>query len=288
MIGVFDSGYGGLTVLREFLKKLPEYSYVYLGDNAREPYGSHSEDEIFQFTLEGIEFLFSQGCKLVVLACNTASAGALRKFQQEVLPVKYPDKKVLGILVPTIEMLTGIPWQSPVRERSFASKQKDVAVLATEATVRSGAYTKEIAKRNANIEVFEQACPDLTTLIVAEGTDEEIRTCIKKYLRELDETMEERGVTRPLDSVFLGCTHFALIKDLVRKELPKEIELYEQSEMVAEALGNFLERHPEIKSRLDKSGRRRFLTTGDVERVSRLGSKYFGQQIKFEPVSIKK
>ncbi len=286
MIGVFDSGYGGLTVLRKLVDKMPEYDYVYLGDNAREPYGPHTEAEIFRYTLEGVEFLFAQGCELVILACNTASAGALRRIQQEVLPKKYSNKKVLGILVPTIEKITGIPWRSPVKVRPFGTEVKTVGVLGTEATVRTQAYTKEIKKRDPNIEVIEQACPTLTTLIVAEGTDDAIRKAIKQYLGELDEKMKDAEISAPLDSVLLGCTHFALIKDLIREELPKLTKLYEQSELVAEALKYYMDCHTEIKSRLDQSSQRRYLTTGDVERVSRLGSKFFGKAINFESVII--
>ncbi|MBU0531098.1 MAG: glutamate racemase [Candidatus Uhrbacteria bacterium] len=286
MIGVFDSGYGGLTVLRELVDQLPEYSYIYLGDNAREPYGPHTEAEIFRYTLEGVEFLFAQGCELILLACNTVSAGALRRLQQEVLPAKYPDKRVLGILVPSIEKLTGIPWKSPVKVRPLGTETRTVGVLGTEATVRSAAYTKEIKKRDPNMVVFEQACPALTTLIVAAAPEEELRKAVRQYLDELYNKMREQGEEPPPSALLLGCTHFAIIKDLIESELPDSVELVEQSSIVAETLRYYLERHSDLESRLNKSGQRIYYTTGDPTQISMLGSKYFGGPIKFESVNI--
>lgn len=274
-------------MLKELVQKLPEYSYVYLGDNAREPYGSHTEEEIFEYTKEGVEFLFEQGCELVLLACNTVSAGALRRVQEEVLPKKYPHRRVLGILVPTIETLTGIPWGSPDRKKIFEASPEVVAVLGTEATVKSGAYTREISKRDPNIQIIEQACPDLTTLIVAEGTDAEISEAMHRYRAELEKKLRQERVdlTNPL-TVVLGCTHYSLIKDLIRQELPDDIRLVDQSEIVATKLEQYLMRHQELDRRVDKTGKRRYLTTGEPSVVSRIGSKYYGEQITFEPVKL--
>ncbi|MBU0531097.1 MAG: aspartate/glutamate racemase family protein [Candidatus Uhrbacteria bacterium] len=286
MIGVFDSGYGGLAVLRKLVDSLPEYSFTYLGDNAREPYGSCTEEEIFQFTQAGAEYLFDHGCEIVLLLCNTVSAAALRRIQQEFLPNQHPKNRVLGILVPVIETITGIPWGSPVRVRLFGAKDRVVAVLGTEATVRSQIYTKAIRRHDPNIEVVEYACPELTSSLVAEDTEAEIRVALKKCLRGLAEKMDHAGITTPPDSVLLGCTHFALIKDLVRQELPQNVELISQGRIVAENFKYYLQRHSEINSKLDQQGRRRFLTTGDPKVVNRLGSLYFGEEIKFEPVKI--
>jgi len=287
MIGVFDSGYGGLTVLKELVNELPEYDYIYLGDNAREPYGPHPEDEIFEFTKEGVEFLFNQGCNLVLLACNTVSAGALRRLQKEVLPKKYPMNKVLGILVPTIEEVTGIPWRSPERIKIFESKQSVIGIFGTEATVKSGAYTREIAKRDPNIQVFEQACPDLTTLIVAEGSDEEILEAIHRYKEELHKQFRKAEIDKSSDlTLVLGCTHYTLIKDLIRQELPDNIKMIDQSEIVAEKLKYYLNRHPDLEKRIKKDSGRRYLTTGDPETVTRIGSKFYGSNIEFEKISL--
>ncbi len=286
MIGVFDSGYGGLTVLRSLVDKLPEYSYYYLGDNAREPYGPHPEDKIYEWTRQGVEFLFSKGCKLVILACNTASAGALKRLQEDLIKPKYQDHRILGILVPTIEELTGLPWGSPVAVRTFGEDQKVVAVLGTEATIRSKAYSKEIAKRNPNIVVFEQACPQLTTLIVAEGSDEAMREAIKLYLGELQQKMKQAGYNEPPNSVVLGCTHYALIKNLFADELPKIVELIAQDDILVKSLECYLRRNPEIDEQLDRRGERQFFTTGDPDTVTRLGSNFFGEPVVFTKVQI--
>lgn len=273
-------------MLRELVKKIPEYDYVYLGDNAREPYGPHTEAEIFRYTLEGVEFLFDQGCELVLLACNTVSAGALHKLQTDIMPVKYPDKRVLGILVPSIEKLTGIPWTSPVKVRPFGSESRSVGVLGTEATVRSAAYTKEIKKRDPNMIVFEQACPALTTLIVAAAPEEELRKTIREYLDGLYNQMKNQGEEPPPDALLLGCTHFAIIKDLIESELPDSVELIEQSEVVAEMLKYYLERHNDLEAKLAQSSKQTYYTTGDPVQVSLLGSKYYGEEIVFEQIKL--
>ncbi len=287
MIGVFDSGNGGLTVLRKLVDAFPEYSFTYLGDNAREPYGSFTEEEIFQHTRAGTEYLFNQGCEIVLLLCNTVSAAALRRIQQEFLPKQHPDSRVLGILVPVIEMVTGIPWGSPIRVRPFGTSDRVVAVLGTEATVRSQIYTKAIRRHDPNIEVIEYPCFELTSSVVAESTDVEISAFIKKCWQGLKEKMNQAGITSPPNSVLLGCTHFALIKDLIRQELPPSVELISQGQAVAEKFKYYLQRHSEIDARLDQQGQLRFLTTGDPEIVSRLGSKFFGKAIKFEQVELK-
>ncbi len=265
MIGVFDSGFGGLTILKELLAKMPEYDFVYLGDNARNPYGPRSAEEIFLFTLEGIEELFSRGCPLVILACNTSSANALRRIQQEVLPEKYPDRRVLGILVPTIEQLEA---------------GSVVGILATEATVRSNAYVKEAAEKNPSAMIVQQACPNLVPLIERGASGEELQTEVRGYVEALI------AQNPKIETVLLGCTHYALIADHISQELPKGVKLLGQSAIVAEALADYLARHPEIDQRLTKGGSRTFLTTGDANEVSRLGSKFFGDPIQFENVRL--
>jgi glutamate racemase len=285
MIGVFDSGYGGLAVLRKLVEALPQYSYLYLGDNAREPYGPHSPEEIYGFTRQGVEFLFAQGCPLVILACNTASAGALRRLQTEVLPARWSDRRVLGVLAPTVEMLTGVPWEQTGARVLPYDHHEVVGVLATQATVSSGAYRREIEKRSQRFVVIEQACPLLTSLIAAARPAPQIRAAVRQYLGELGERIKIVGATG-LDSVILGCTHYALIQDLIASELPPNVRLYEQGGIVALALQDYLRRHPDLARRVGAENQVRFLTTGDPAAVSRLGSIFFGKDVQFEPVTI--
>src|SRR3989338_5365162 len=183
MIGIFDSGDGGLPTLKAVCEVLPQYDYVYLGDHARAPYGPRSQEEIFEFTWQGVKFLFDQGCVLVVLACNTASANALRRIQQERLPETFPDRRVLGILVPTIEQITGQNWSNQVNQFLRGREKSDtVLVLGTEATVQSNAYQIEVEKRLPGIRVLQQACPDLVSLIERNASPEEIHSALDRYL----------------------------------------------------------------------------------------------------------
>lgn len=261
MIGIFDSGYGGLTILRGLVDALPQYDYCYLADNARVPYGSRSAEEIFQFTLQGVEELFRRGCPLVILACNTSSANALRRIQQEVLPVKYPDRRVLGILVPTVERFG----------------EETVGILATEATVRSLAYVREAAERAPEAHVLQQACPDLVPLIESGAEEAEIYPVLQVYLDAL-------FVQGPIDTVLLGCTHYALIAPFVAELLPVGVRLLEQSALVAKSFADYLHRHPELTKKLSVTERRTFLTTADPAVVSAQASRFFGQVIHFDHV----
>lgn len=286
MIGVFDSGLGGLAILRALVKAAPKYSYLYLADSARAPYGSRTAEELYAFTLEGVEYLFAQGCPLVILGCNTASAIALRRIQQEVLPAKYPDRRVLGILVPTVEQVSGVGWTDPPTPRlRRASKVKVVGVLATEQTVASGAYEREIHKRNPNIRVVQQACPELVPLIESGAFQEEIIQSITKYVVQRMEKVQEIEPDAQLEAILLGCTHYALVADLFRALLPKGVTLYEQPAMVAKSLSSWLTRHPEMTSRLKVDGTVRFITSGNVEAATRVGSQYWGAPITFEHIN---
>lgn len=269
-IGFFDSGFGGLTVLKEVVKKLPDYSYVYLGDNARTPYGSRDQETIYQFTKEGVEWLFGQEAQLVVLACNTSSSSALRRLQQEWLPIAYPDRRILGIIVPTAE------------EIGNYTKTKKVGILATEATVRSETYKKEIDKRSGqDIIVCQQDCPLLVPMIEAGETEgEEIEVVIKDYILKL--FTQDAGI----DAVILGCTHYALIEDLIRKNLPAGTILVSQGALIAEKLAEYLERHPELESKLEKLGDRHFYSTADSEQIENLAAKFYSEPIKVEVVKI--
>lgn len=272
MIGVFDSGFGGLVILRELVKQLPEYSYVYLGDNARAPYGPRTPDEIYKFTLQAVEKLFAEGCELVVLACNTASANALRRIQQNDL-TRHPGKKVLGILVPTIEQITGLPW-SALHPYPQAMK---IGVFATQATVSSHAYKKEILHRNPQAEVVEIACPELATMIEAGADEDELRAyvamCVNKLKAELAEP----------DAVLLGCTHYPLVLEYFVEALP-DIPVFDQGQITADALKAYLLRHMDLNSKLKIENRRRFLTTGDPTDIDTLASAFYGQEVSYEQV----
>lgn len=272
MIGVFDSGYGGLTILSAIIKKLPQYSYLYLGDNARAPYGPRSAEEITEFTWQGVEYLFKQGCPLVILACNTASAAALRTIQQQLLPryerarlAEAPPqagrRRVLGIIVPTIEQIS--------------ANTRTVGVLGTEATIDSHVYVDAIKKLHPHVTVIQQSCPKLVPLIEEGSHPAETTPVIKQYLDQLF------AQNSAIDTVVLACSHYSLIKDLIRQQLPPSIKIFDQPGVVATSLADYLDRHPEITARLDQTGRREFVTTGDAQEVSDIGSGYLKELVRF-------
>ena len=259
MIGVFDSGFGGLTIFKELVKKLPQYNYIYLGDSARAPYGNRSQDLIFKFTQQAIDYLFKQGCELIILACNTASAKALRRIQREWLPNNYSKRRVLGVIRPTVE------------EAVTLTKNNQIGVIGTEGTVFSGAFIKEIKKLNSKIKVFQQACPLLVPIIEAGEHDwEGVDLILKKYLTPL--------IKEKIDTLILGCTHYSIIKDKIKK-ITGQIQLVSQEEIIGPKLADYLKRHPEIEKKLKKSGKRIFLTTDLTNRFQKLGSQFFGQKI---------
>ena len=266
MLGVFDSGFGGLTVLKPIHNQLPTLSTMYLGDNARAPYGVRSQEEIFQYTLEGVRFLFEQGCPLVVLACNTASAQALRRIQQEILPVEFPDRRVLGVVRPAAEYL--------------AKHATRVGLFATPATVESAAYVHELYHLNPSIKVTQIACPGLTDLIEAgkqdsQETDTLVDICAKKLLSADDHIQE----------VLLACTHYPLVESSFRAHLPQEMHLLSQGDIVAASLVSYLDRHPEIDAHLEKTGERQYFTTQSAD-VSDLASMFYGEKIEFSQIQI--
>jgi glutamate racemase len=265
MIAFFDSGFGGLSVAREIRARLPQYSTLYLGDNARTPYGSRSRDTIYKYTLEGVVELFSRGAELIILACNTSSSVALRRIQQEYLPAHCPEKRVLGIVIPTAE------------EVSRASVTKTIGILATEATVASLAYVQEIEKIDPSVRVFQQACPLLVPMIES-GELDNVESAIAHYLERLL-TNDVR-----IDTILLGCTHYALIEDAIRRLTPPGIRVVSQGTIVAEKLADYLRRHPEMERRLDRSGTHSFLTTEYSERIQRLGTRFFGAPILVESI----
>jgi glutamate racemase len=254
MIGIFDSGYGGLTILDAIKRALPQYSYVYFGDNGHAPYGPKSDEEILTLTKNGVEQLFQQGCELVILGCNTASASALRKLQQEWLPATHPDKKILGIIVPTIEAMEGLAHDT-------------VGVLATQHTVATGVYEIEANKRNMGTKVVQQACNNLAGMIEQYGaTDErvisEIEQCVAELLHQIPHP----------DAVLLGCTHYEFVAEAIAKLLPQSTNLIRQPGIVAASVADYLARHPEIEQKLGKTGETTYFTTGNPEEVSRKSS----------------
>ena len=270
MLGVFDSGFGGLTVLREIHRHLPHHSTLYLGDSGRAPYGDRSEEEIFQFALEGLSFLYAQGCPLVIFACNTASAQALRKIQQTILPVQFPDRRVLGVTRPTVEYLAG------------SDHAHHLGIFATQATVDSRSYELELYKLLAKDSVIltQVACPGLTDLIEA-GKEETEET--KKLVEHYISLMLARDPE--VERVLLACTHYPLIKHLFEEALPRGVEVLTQGEVVAQKLKDYLARHPEIVDRLDQTGRRRYCTTSSAG-ISQLATRFYGSEINFEQVKI--
>ncbi|MFA4845159.1 MAG: glutamate racemase [Patescibacteria group bacterium] len=262
MLGIFDSGFGGLTVLKPIHERLPEVSTIYLGDNARAPYGVRTQEEIFQFTLEGVRFLFERGCPLVQLACNTASSQALRRIQQEVLPRDFPDRRVLGVIRPAAEYM--------------ALHSRRVGIFATPATVESNAYAHELFKLNPEIKVTQLACPGLTDLIESGNCkSESCEGLVKQFVGELlrkDPMIEE---------ILLACTHYPLVYNLFRKHVPPDITVLTQGEIVAESLAQYLSAHPEMNDRLDHGGSKSYFTTNG-EDISALASLFYGSDIKFK------
>lgn len=232
-IGIFDSGYGGLTVLKEIRKELPQYSYVYLGDNARAPYGTRSYDVVFQYTLECVEFLFSKGCEIVILACNTASAKALRTIQQKVMPVKYPDKKVLGVIRPSTELVGNL------------SNTKVVGILATEGTVKSDSYKIEIERFTPGVDVVQLACPLWVPIIEANEHDsKEGKAIFRKDIERL------LSLNDKIDTIVLGCTHYPMIKEFVQEIVGENVQVISQGEIVAERLVDYFQRHVKLECKL--------------------------------------
>ncbi|MBB6272822.1 glutamate racemase [Pedobacter cryoconitis] len=245
-IGIFDSGYGGLTVFESIAKLLPDYNYIYFGDNARAPYGDHSFETIYQYTLECVEWLFAQGCPLVILACNTASAKALRTIQQKVLPMKYPGYRVLGVIRPTAEVIGSY------------TKTNSIGVMGTRGTVKSESYLIEIHHQYPELNVIQQSCPMWVPLIennehVNEGAD----YFVKKYI---DNLLEKSG---DIDAILLACTHYPLLVPKMKDYLPEGVSLVSQGDIVADSLVDYLNRHPEIEGELTKEGEMSFYTTGD-------------------------
>jgi glutamate racemase len=262
-IGVFDSGYGGLTVLKEIVKVLPSYSYLYLGDNARAPYGTRSFDTVYQYTLECVNWFFKQGCSLVILACNTASAKALRTIQQNDLPNIDPTKRVLGVIRPTTEVIGNF------------TTTKCVGVLGTNGTVQSQSYPIEIAKFYPELQIFQEACPMWVPLVENNEFDKPGADYFVQH--HLTHLLAQNAA---IDSVLLACTHYPLLLEKIKAFLPKTITVLSQGEIVANSLQDYLQRHQTIEARCKKDGVIDFYTTDSAEDFDSKASIFFGRAVQ--------
>jgi glutamate racemase len=278
MIGVFDSGFGGLTVHRALIGALPERDFAYLGDNRHAPYGMRPPIEVLNLTCAAMERLFADGCTLVVIACNTASVVALRWIQQQWLPARERDdgvaRNVIGIAVPTIEAATGIAWDGNGSGAAETKPASVIAVFATRRTVESGVYPLEIRKRRPDITVVQQACPDLAGSIERGVPRSKLRELVDRYVGEL---MTNLGAAP--ESVILACTHYPLVADLFAGALPGGVRMIHQPEATAHALKRYLARHPEYDG--SNGGRRRFLSTGYSAEAMPLIERFWGDKLPF-------
>lgn len=270
-IGVFDSGYGGLTVLKQLVKELPQYDFLYLGDNARTPYGTRSFGVVYEYTLQAVKYLFSQNCPLVILACNTASAKALRNIQQLDLPKIAPDRRVLGVIRPSVEKVAEI------------TKNGHVGVLGTTGTVLSESYPIELEKwAGGKVKsTVQEACPLWVSLVENNETKSEgAEYFVKKHIENILEK------DKNLDTIILGCTHYPLLINQIRKFVPENIHILEQGEIVAEKLSDYLHRHPEMEKRLSKNGQIRFQTTESAENFNEKAALFIGREVDAKTIHL--
>lgn len=268
-IGVFDSGYGGLTILRQIQQFLPQYDYLYLGDNARAPYGSRSFDVIYRYTLEAVEALFQRGCQLVILACNTASAKALRSIQMLDLQRLDPTRRVLGVIRPTVEAVCKL------------TTSRHVGVLATAGTINSGSYTLEIHKLASDITVTGQACPMWVPLVEnyefdSPGADYFVRKRIDGIMR----------LDPQIDTLILGCTHYPLLMNKIVKYVPTGVRIVPQGEYVAASLKDYLQRHPDMSQRCTTGGTVCYLTTEDTAKFRESAALFMHQNVEVEQIEL--
>lgn len=267
-IGVFDSGYGGLTILSEIRHLLPQYDYIYLGDNARAPYGARSFEIVYKFTLEAVEYLFNRGCNLVILACNTASAKALRTIQQNDLPrFKDPTKRVLGIIRPTVENI------------GLRTRNGKIGIFGTAGTIQSRSYDIEVEKMYPGFQIYGHACPMWVPLVEnKEASSDGADYFVKK---DIDNLMKE---CNDIDTVILGCTHYPLLEDKIKKYMPGNVNIVTQGEIIANSLKDYLIRHPEIDDRCSKNKKCIYLTTESEEKFKEMASVFLNENIN--PIQI--
>lgn len=277
MIGVFDSGYGGLTVLRALADRLPDRHFVYLGDHANAPYGNRPAEEIYGMTVASIDYLFARGCRLVILACNTASV-SLRRVQQVWLAQNHPSHRVLGVVVPVIEVLTGLPWLADPKSTPSPRPKATVALFGTRHTVQSCVFPQEISKRAPQLTVEQMACPNLAALIEQGASRDVLRQCVHHSVGALIDRLDGRR----LDAALLACTHYPLVADLFREAVPDGTELLSQPVPTAESLAAYLERHPDLD--VKNGGGVTYHTTGDPKHVSTMASAFHGGRVLFSGV----
>jgi glutamate racemase len=268
-IGVFDSGYGGLTVFREFVKELPQYDYIYLGDNSRAPYGTRSFETVYKYTLESVQWLLQQSCPLIVLACNTASAKALRSIQQNDLEKLDANARVLGVIRPTTEII------------GQYSISKNIGILATNGTVQSNSYAIEIQKFYPNVSITQEACPMWVPLVENnEYLDEGADYFIKKHIKNIFSKNPD------IDTILLACTHYPLLKEKIQKYLPDGVQLISQGEIVAGSLKDYLQRHPEMEKKITRQGNLQFYTTDSAEDFDHHATNFFGKPIASKHIDL--
>lgn len=268
-IGVFDSGYGGLTILSSIRKRLPGYDYIYLGDNARAPYGSRSFNIVYKFTLEAVKYLFAQGCHLVIIACNTASAKALRSIQQNDLPGIDPTRRVLGVIRPTVEKLGELTHNG------------NIGIVGTPGTVQSHSYDIEIGKLHPSFHTYSQACPLWAPLVeTCEASSPGADYFVKQ---EIDRLFAQEPA---IDTLLLGCTHYPLLYDKIRRYTPASARVIEQGDIVADSLADYLHRHPEMEAKCTKGGKCRYLTTESPEKFSEMASIFLNTPVNGEHVEL--
>jgi len=264
-IGIFDSGVGGLIITHAVIQELPHYDYLFLGDTARVPYGNRSSETVYQFTRQAVEYLFQQDCMLVILACNTASAEALRRLQQEYLPQHYPGRKVLGVLIPAVE--------AAVEE----TRNNHIGVIATTATVESRAYVAEIRKRRPDVAVFQQATPLLVPLIESDGL-QWAKPILREYLRPLRKDK--------IDTLVLGCTHYPAAREQIQQAIGEGVNLIGQDQIIPQQVITYLEHHPEVARRLTQNGQRQFELTDLTASSQKLADRLFGNPVAFTHISL--
>ena len=270
-IGIFDSGYGGLTVFKSIAARMPEYNYIYLGDNARAPYGNRSFETVYEYTLECVEWLFAAGCELVILACNTASAKALRTIQQHDLPGMNTTKRVLGVIRPTAEVI------------GSHSTTGHIGILGTVGTVQSESYRIEIRNFAPDMVVTQHACPLWVPLVEANAYQTEaaqliIRNDVKLLLEQDDK----------IDAILLACTHYPILTPILQQFVPDSVKIISQGALVADSLADYLQRHPEIEQKVDRKGAELFFTTGDAGDFEAHASLFFGKDINAQTCNVVK
>lgn len=261
-IGVFDSGLGGLTVLKEIVNRLPDHDFIYLGDNARAPYGPRDFDTVYQYTLEAVKWLFDKGCPLVILACNTASAKALRNIQQKDLSSIDPTKRVLGVIRPTTEVIGDY------------TETNHIGILGTKGTIESGSYVIEIQKSFPDVSIYQQACTSWVDLVESGDyqtpkADQPVKECLNNLLSQCE----------GIDTILLGCTHYPLLLPVIKRHINPAIQIISQGDIVAESLVFYLKRHPDMDNRLSKTAKIEFFTTGDTDKFRHAAGVFWGEEV---------